>query len=373
MEVVYLKFKMTKKKTIKTDSGRGEAGAFTRELLIWNQLANNRMMPWKGESDPYKIWLSEIILQQTRVEQGLKYYDRFIESFPTIKDLAAAPEQEVFKLWEGLGYYSRCRNLLATARYVAQERRGVFPDSYEEILELKGVGPYTAAAIASFAYNLPFAVLDGNVFRVLSRIYAEPSPIDSTEGKKLFAQLAEDLLPFKKAGEYNQAIMDFGATICKPLPECARCFFNDRCLAFLSGKQKSLPVKSKSIAVKERWFHYFLLSYKGKIAIRKRIASDIWQDLFEYLLLESTGPVAEVEWKEDLEREYNLPQEQFSIVEKTINQKQRLSHQLIHFSFTILSLKAKPSLKGFQWVPSNKLHQYPFPQTLKAYTEKNIA
>ncbi|HET7896864.1 MAG TPA: A/G-specific adenine glycosylase, partial [Flavisolibacter sp.] len=236
-----------------------KAQQFGAELLRWNRYENNRQMPWKGEQDPYKIWLSEVMLQQTRVEQGLKYYQNFIEAFPDVHALAAAPDEKVFKLWEGLGYYSRCRNLIQTARLISSERKGEFPRTYEGVLALKGVGSYTAAAIVSFAYNLPFAVLDGNVFRVLSRIFDKETPIDSTTGKKEFAALAQAVLPTKRAGEYNQAIMDFGATICKPVPQCSACFFNEKCLSYLSGRQQLLPVKEKKLTLKKRWLNYFII------------------------------------------------------------------------------------------------------------------
>jgi len=212
---------------------------------------NNRAMPWKGEKDAYKIWLSEIILQQTRVEQGWDYYNRFIERFPQIQLLADAKDEEVFKLWEGLGYYSRCKNLLATARFITQEKRGIFPSAYKDILHLKGVGPYTAAAIASFAFNLPHAVVDGNVSRVLSRFFGIATPIDSTAGKQEFTALAQALLDQQSPGIYNQAIMDFGATICKPqLPLCADCPLQAECTAFQTGKISDLPVKEKKLQKK---------------------------------------------------------------------------------------------------------------------------
>ena len=186
---------------------------FTQQLMLWDNQENNRKMPWKGEKDPYKIWLSEVILQQTRVEQGLDYYNKFIETFPTIGLLANAKDESVFKLWEGLGYYSRCRNLLFTARYIAFELGGQFPNNYDAILNLKGVGPYTAAAISSFAYEQPYAVVDGNVFRVIARYFGIEKPTDTNEGKELFAALANKLLDKTQPGKYNQAIMDFGATI----------------------------------------------------------------------------------------------------------------------------------------------------------------
>ena len=195
--------------------------------MYWNRHQNKRKMPWKGEKDPYKIWLSEIILQQTRVEQGLKYYEKFISTFSDIHKLAAAKDEKIYKLWEGLGYYSRCKNLIETARFISKKLNGKFPDAFEDILSLKGVGNYTASAIASFAYNQPYAVVDGNVFRVLSRFFGIKKPIDSTEGKKLFSGLAFELLDKKRPGIYNQALMDFGAVICKPYPLCNSCVLKD--------------------------------------------------------------------------------------------------------------------------------------------------
>ena len=205
-------------------------------------------MPWKGEKDPYKIWLSEIILQQTRVEQGWDYYLKFIKAFPTVKHLATAPEAQVFKLWEGLGYYSRCKNLIATAKIIHQQYKNVFPSTYNEILALKGIGPYTAAAIASFAFNLPYAVVDGNVLRVMARMFGVRQPIDSTRGKALLTSLANELLDKQLPGIYNQAIMDFGAVICKPaLPLCGECILNKHCIAYISRTVNLLPVKEKKI------------------------------------------------------------------------------------------------------------------------------
>ena len=219
---------------------------FPAILLRWNNKKNTRQMPWKGEKDPYKIWLSEIILQQTRVEQGLGYYHKFVQEFSTIKKLAAAPENKVYKLWEGLGYYSRCKNLIESARFISKELNGVFPDAYDKILNLKGVGTYTASAIASFAYNLNYAVVDGNVYRVLARIFGIKKAIDTTEGKIFFTKLADELLDKKQPGIYNQAIMDFGAIVCKPVnPQCKDCAFKKYCYAFQKDEISVLPVKEK--------------------------------------------------------------------------------------------------------------------------------
>ena len=235
-----------KGKHVVSNGRRNSSGdQFVQELLRWNRESNSRQMPWKGEKDPYRIWLSEVILQQTRVEQGLKYYQKFTSTYPDIHALADAPDEKIMKSWEGLGYYSRCRNLILTARFVSKQLNGCFPDRYEQILQLKGVGSYTAAAIASFAYNLPHAVLDGNVYRVLSRIFNVSIPIDSGEGKKFFSFLSQEILPVNQSAEYNQAIMDFGATICTPLPKCASCFYNLYCKAYKNGRQDLLPVKEK--------------------------------------------------------------------------------------------------------------------------------
>ncbi|ANE52043.1 A/G-specific adenine glycosylase [Flavisolibacter tropicus] len=362
---------MGKTKSTAKNGEKDLGRAFAKGLLQWNRQENSREMPWKGEADPYKIWLSEIILQQTRVEQGWKYYERFIQTFPTITDLAAAPDQAIFKLWEGLGYYSRCRNLIATARFIATERNGIFPDTYGEILALKGVGPYTAAAIASFAYNAPYAVLDGNVFRVLSRIYALEQPIDTTEGKKVFSQLAQEQLPEKQAAAYNQAIMDFGAVICKPVPNCSQCFFQEQCQAFLGNKQALLPIKSKKTQIRERWFHYIVLQYGNAVAIQHRTAKDIWQNLYQPLLIEADKKLNKNEVLLQLEHSYGIRPAQYEVISAAVNLTQKLSHQTIHFSFIHLEVKKKPQLEGFQWVVKNELERYPFPKTLQQFLSKN--
>ena len=348
------------------------AKRFVQGLLRWNESENDRQMPWKGEKDPYKIWLSEIILQQTRVEQGRSYYERFVQTFATVQELADAPEQAVFKLWEGLGYYSRCRNLIAAARTITEEHGGTFPTNYETILSLKGVGPYTAAAIASFAYNLPHAVLDGNVFRVLSRIFDIETPIDSTEGKKVFTQVAQSLLPKGKAGEYNQAIMDFGATICKPVPECAACFFNSHCRAFKLNKQALLPIKEKKTLIRERWFHYIILQHNDCIAIRQRTAKDIWQSLYELLLIEAEKTLSKSQLLLHLEKEYSLKAQSFEVISAAAQRTQKLSHQTIHFSFLHLDLQKTLKLADYKWVSIAELDQYPFPTTLHEFLSKNL-
>ncbi len=251
-------------------------------------LPERRPMPWKSEKDPYLIWLSEVILQQTRVEQGMPYYLRFKNKYPSIEALAKTPEDEVMKLWQGLGYYSRAKNLHRTANFIAEELKGVFPDSYSEILKLKGVGAYTAAAVASFAFGLPHAVVDGNVYRVLARIFGIDDPVGSSGGKRKFSTLANELLDKNNPANYNQAILDFGAIQCTPKsPDCTNCPFNDRCYAYQNDKIDSLPVKSKKRARKTRYFNYLVLITGEKVVIHKRTAKDIWQNLYEFPLVES--------------------------------------------------------------------------------------
>ena len=338
------------------------SSAFSRGLLAWDKDHNQRVMPWKGEKDPYRIWLSEIILQQTRVEQGWTYYTRFIVAYPDIRSLALAPEQEVFKLWEGLGYYTRCRNLLATARYIAFERNGIFPETYEEILQLKGVGPYTAAAISSFAFNLPHAVVDGNVFRVLARITGDATPVDSTEGKNVFTSLATRLLDKEFPGRYNQAMMDFGALICKPRsPRCEECPFSLSCVAKNQGTIDILPVKAKKIKPRKRWFYYIVIEHGDHIAIRKRVEKDIWQDLYEFPLVESDKQVGQeillrqIEEKRWMEKGFSL--RQFSPLFK-----QQLTHQSIAGRFITIRLDKKPgAMNDWIWIRRERIGDYPFP------------
>lgn len=329
-------------------------------------------MPWKGEKDAYRIWLSEIILQQTRVEQGLKYYNNFISTFPTIHQLANAPDEKVFKLWEGLGYYSRCRNLLVTARFISSEKKGKFPDTYDDIKSLKGIGPYTAAAISSFAFNLPHAVVDGNVFRVLARVFGVSMPIDSTAGKKYFTELANELLDKKQPGVYNQAIMDFGAVICKPIgPLCTDCVFNKTCFAFLNNKISQLPVKEKKITIRQRWFYYFIIGNKDKAAIIQRTGKDIWQDLFEYPMIETEGEQDTKKVIAMAEKQGWLKKGDYDIASISPLYKQQLSHQLIAGRFITIKLKRKPApVKDWQWVTDKELSGYAFPRFITQYAGK---
>jgi len=343
---------------------------FPTLLLRWNSHQNTRKMPWKGEKDPYKIWLSEIILQQTRVEQGWKYYEKFIAVFPDIKRLAAAKDEKIYKLWEGLGYYSRCKNLIETARFISKKLDGEFPDKFEEILSLKGVGNYTASAIASFAYNLPYAVVDGNVFRVLSRVFGIKKPIDNTQGKKFFSQLAFQLLDKNKPGNYNQALMDFGAVICKPQnPICNNCVLRDHCFAFKNNQVSKLPVKEKKIKITTRWFNYLVIEFQGKVYVHKRTTNDIWKNLHEFVLLETTTNASAKRLLAKAEKENILKKDLYKVVSISPLYSQQLSHQKIMGRFIKIAIKKEFALPGFKPVTLRQLSRYAFPRIINAYFE----
>ncbi|RAI94887.1 A/G-specific adenine glycosylase [Algoriphagus yeomjeoni] len=266
-----------------------EYQAFSHQILAWYQ-ENPRELPWRGTQDPYKIWLSEIILQQTRVAQGLPYYYAFVETYPSVKDLALAPEEEVLRLWQGLGYYSRARNLHACAKSIWFEMDGEFPKTYDELLKLKGVGSYTAAAIASFAYGEVKAVVDGNVFRVLARYFGIVTDIASSKAKKEFETLANQIIPKDQPGEFNQAMMDFGARLCTPKsPGCEICPLKTSCFALLYNMVSELPMKINKVKIKERHFHYYVIKCGEKWVWKKRNSGDIWEGLFDFPQEESSA------------------------------------------------------------------------------------
>lgn len=344
--------------------------AFRSRLLAWHA-GTHRPLPWKATRDPYLIWLSEIILQQTRVEQGMPYFQRFAEHYPRVEDLAAAPLEEVLKQWQGLGYYARARHLHATARYIANELGGRFPDTYKSILALKGVGPYTAAAIASFAYDLPHAVLDGNVFRVLARIFGIRTPIDSSAGKREFSRLADRLLDASQPGHYNQAIMDFGATHCTPVkPRCNNCPFRGNCRAEGKGLIEALPVKAKKLKKKDRYFHYLVLEQGAELYLRQRTGKDIWERLFEFPLIELDHLAEQyselsghADWKHWIgERPHQVRQSSRSF-------SQTLSHQRIHARFWRIELAQPPGMVEDELIRTHRknLHKFAFPKIIDWY------
>lgn len=271
----------------KIDNQEDGQGFFTAVVLNWYS-KSKRNLPWRQTTDPYRIWLSEIILQQTRVQQGLPYYQRFIATFPTIHQLAAAKPQQVMRLWQGLGYYTRAQNLHACARQVVKLYGGQFPGQYELLLRLPGIGPYTAAAIASIAYHQPVAVVDGNVFRVLARFFDVSEPINSASGKKLFRQLANELVDNNQPGEYNQAVMELGALVCTPKnPLCSQCPLQQRCVAYRQKKWHKLPVKINKVRARTRHIYYLVFRNNGKVYLKKRTGKDIWQGLYDFFAIEA--------------------------------------------------------------------------------------
>ncbi len=338
--------------------------------MQWHCEQNTRTMPWKGLKDAYKIWLSEIILQQTRVEQGLPYYERFVAAYPTVLHLAAASEEEVFRHWQGLGYYSRARNLHATAKHVAEKLGGKFPDSYAGLLQLKGIGTYTAAAIASFAYGLPHAVVDGNVVRVISRFCGIPLLPQSTEGKKKFAHTATTLLDREDPGGYNQAIMDHGATVCTPArPACGQCPVQQRCYALREGKVDELPARARKAPLKQRYFHYLILqNAAGEMWILRR-TEGIWNGLYEPLLVEAPAP---------LDSHGLAASESYGTLgiaappEYEGELTHLLTHQRVAVRFFSLVLKSADGVmlpSDGQWVPRADLSRYAFPRPLVQFFE----
>ena len=333
---------------------------FSHVLRGWYK-NEKRDLPWRNTSDPYKIWLSEIILQQTRVEQGKAYYYKFIEQFPTVFDLANADEMEVLNLWQGLGYYSRARNLHASAKMIVSDFSGIFPENHQTITQLKGVGPYTAAAIASFAFNEKVSVVDGNVYRVLSRIFGIETPIDSTTGKKQFAELAQTLIDDKEPGIHNQAIMEFGALQCVPQnPRCEECPFHSKCFAFERQMIKTLPVKSKKIAIKNRYFDYLIFSWEAKLILQKRGEKDIWAHLYEFPLIERESFENSIDFKQ---YSFNQPAYSSEVV------KHILSHQHLLVQFHVFN--SKPIFMENSWIEIElkDFHNYPIPRVIDRFVE----
>jgi len=324
-------------------------------------LQHGRSLPWRETKDPYQIWLSEIILQQTRVAQGLPYYIAFIEEFPTVNNLAHASEEKVLKLWQGLGYYSRARNLHFTAKYVVDQFSGTFPNTYKDLLKLKGIGDYTASAIASICFDRPEAVVDGNVYRVLSRVFGIDTPINSTQGIKQFKRLAQLLIDPAQPGTYNQAVMEFGARFCVPQnPVCEACIFSEKCEALKKKKVDSLPVKINNTKIQKHYFNYIVpISADNKTYLEQRTGKGIWQNLYQFPLVESASEL-------DVLGLINMSEY------KTLSNTLKISSLVLYNSKTILHKLSHKHLYTRFWVadvspleengiPLAKIHSYPVP------------
>ncbi|SDB64114.1 A/G-specific DNA-adenine glycosylase [Flavobacteriaceae bacterium MAR_2010_188] len=341
---------------------------FSKILTYWYSI-HKRALPWRATKNPYHIWLSEIILQQTQIKQGLPYYHSFIEHFPTVFELASANEQEVLKLWQGLGYYSRARNLHATAKYVDHELDGKFPETYLELLKLKGVGDYTASAIASFCFNEPAAVVDGNVYRVLARYFGIFTPINSSKGQKEFKAIASDIIDTQNPAEHNQALMEFGSLQCKPSnPDCSICVFNESCVAFRSNSVSDLPVKLKKNKVRIRHFNYLIkLDEDEKIIFEKRKQKGIWQNMYQFPLIESNEELDEETLRKQINSTQNLKIDDLSITlfnEKDVIHK--LSHQHLHTKFWILEQQGD-NIEDFDF---SEIKKYPTPMLISNFVNE---
>jgi A/G-specific adenine glycosylase len=333
----------------------------SEKLIIWFK-QNKRDLPWRNITDPYRVWLSEVILQQTRVTQGLPYYMNFVKEFPTVHDLAKAPEQKILKLWQGLGYYSRARNLHEAAKDIVKNYEGVFPKDYNELKKLKGIGDYTAAAISSFCFNKPQAVVDGNVYRVLARLFAIDTAINSTEGKKQFAILAQELLDKKNPGIYNQAVMEFGALYCVPQnPDCENCIFNGVCQSGNLNEALKYPVKIANKKVTTRYFEYFIILHKENTYTQQRIGKDIWKNLHQFPMLEYKEKTDNTKVIERFKKEIiKLPSTGFEIKKQTLYKKHKLSHQTIFARFTYIKVRKFDGV-GYKQTSLKDLAKLPFP------------
>ena len=347
---------------------------FSEQLLAWYNVSF-RQLPWRETKDPYAIWLSEVILQQTRVEQGANYYFAFLERFPTILDLANAPQDDVLRLWQGLGYYSRARNLHKTAIQVRDQYNGVFPSTYADILALPGIGPYTAAAIASFAFNIPEAVVDGNVYRFLSRLFEIQTPIDSSKGQKEFKLLAQSLLNPNQPGDFNQAMIEFGAMVCKPAnPTCESCVFRTQCYAYKNQTIKSFPVKSQKTKVRNRYLLFLIFEDQlGQTLIQKRSDSDIWASLYQFPLIELEQPFSDLNTFDFKQAHPFFNSENYSIVHISNEIIHVLSHQKLITHFIHVRVESLPSsfFNNAELSSKEQLHQKAFPRIITRYLERD--
>jgi A/G-specific adenine glycosylase len=347
--------------------------AFSQKLDAWYE-DFGRALPWRGIDDPYRIWLSEIILQQTRIEQGRDYWFRFVEAFPTVADLAAASEEQVLRLWQGLGYYSRARNLHAAAIYIMYKCGGVFPSTYEGILKLKGVGRYTAAAIASFAFRMPYPVIDGNVYRFISRLYGIATPIGTDAAYSEFESLLLKQIDREHPDRFNAALMDFGSLQCKPVPDCTVCPFADECNALRTARVAILPVKPPKVKVKDRWFYYFDLRWKEDgeehTLMQQRVGRDIWRGLFQFPLMETETELKEEVLKGEAARfvseNFHLSPFVFRLSPPLLHQ---LTHRTLHVRFLRAELERKPEKipSDYHFVAVDEIKKYPVSRLIDRY------
>ena len=337
---------------------------FRKKLKIWNEQSNKRALVWRGEKDAYRVWLREIILQQTRVEQGESYYLAFLEKYPTLNDFANASLDDLYRLWQGLGYYTRCKNMWISAQFIKTNYESQFPNSYEKIIALKGIGKYTAAAIVSFAFNLPYAVVDGNVVRILSRYFGINSPFKTLKEKKIYEDYANQILDKKNNATFNQAMMDFGATICKPQkPLCSECPVKNKCFAYQQNKVNLYPPRPKKNVLKERFFHFIMFENKENILITKRQQKDIWQNLYTPILIENN----QKSLPENLINDWKL-------IRISEHFKQVLSHQKINGFFYFGKINKQISSQFIEYeiikVAKSEIKNFTFPKIIISFFKK---
>ncbi len=344
---------------------------FNTQIHNWYSIFQ-RDLPWRNSRNPYLIWLSEIILQQTRISQGLAYYLKFTEEFPTIIELANASEDQILKLWQGLGYYSRARNLHFTAKFIQKEYNGQFPTDYKSIRALKGIGDYTAAAIASISFNLEYPAIDGNVYRVLSRYFGISTPTDTSEGKKTFGELARELIKGTDPGMHNQALMEFGALQCTPKnPDCNRCPLNEQCTAFASNRINELPVKQNTTKQRKRYFNYLVLLNKKHLWLRRRVEKDIWKNLFEFPIFETTEEIGHESLMQNILAIEYIKQNK-PLIESISNwQVHLLSHQRIHYRFIKIRLAEEIGIPS-NYIQVNKedISNFAVPKLLETFIDQ---
>jgi A/G-specific adenine glycosylase len=345
---------------------------FSNKILSWYR-QNMRELPWRNESDPYRIWISEVILQQTRIDQGLDYYLRFIDRYPTLNALAGSNEDEVLKMWQGLGYYSRARNLLAGARQVAELHQGQFPRNAQQLKNIKGIGDYTAAAIASIAFNEAIPAIDGNVYRVLSRVFGIDTPIDSTAGKKIFVRLAREILSVEHPGDFNQALMEFGALHCKPArPLCSSCIFQNECIAYNLKMVHVLPVKAKKNKLTNRFLYYIVVDDHGTVYLKKRTSNDIWKNLYDFPMIETPDEKPVEQIIESLEWKAIFDNTSIVIINVSKKIQHLLTHQRLHVQFIHVTLKnGKFMHSNFLKIDKRNIFEWPVPKLIENYLNEN--
>jgi A/G-specific adenine glycosylase len=344
---------------------------FRKILLLWYN-SHKRDLPWRKNLNPYNVWISEIVLQQTRINQGIHYYNRFIDKYPDNLSLASANEEEVLKMWQGLGYYTRARNLHFASKQILNEFNGTFPNNFSELKKLKGVGEYTAAAIASIVFNEPVAAIDGNVYRVLARLFAIDLPANSASGKNYFKKMANDLIDPNLPGDFNQAMMEFGALQCVPAnPDCSICPFRNECAAFRIDSVSKFPIKKRTPKIKDRFFHYFIIEQGQSVLFKQRTGEDIWKNMYDFPLLETNNPLTPEELMHTESWKHFFNNKKVTIIKQSEEISHLLSHQRIHARFYHLLPDSFENMQSHYFLIDKKdISSLPVPKIIESYLLK---